>query len=150
VPGTIQRLARYHIGFDWVWDLLFARDLAHPRAQPTERISRAYYQPGDYIFRQGEPAMHFYAIERGEVEVWHTLDGTAPATLLNMLGPGDFFGEMALMDDQPRSASIRARTAVEVLVLGRHVFTQISSALWYAPYVRAAAAMEPGAGGAKG
>jgi NADH dehydrogenase len=120
---------RAKVGFDWVWDLLFARDLAHPRAQPTERISRAYYQPGDYIFRQGEPAMNFYAIERGEVEVWQTMDGTAPATLLNILGPGDFFGEMALIDDQPRSASIRARTAVEVLVLGRHVFTQISSAL---------------------
>jgi NADH dehydrogenase len=56
---------RAKVGFDWVWDLLFARDLAHPKAQPTERISRAYYQPGDYIFRQGEPAMNFYAIKRG-------------------------------------------------------------------------------------
>jgi NADH dehydrogenase len=36
---------------------------------------------------------------------------------------------MALIDDQPRSARIRARTAVDVLVLGRHVFTQISSTL---------------------
>jgi NADH dehydrogenase len=120
---------RVKVGLDWAWDLLFARDLAHPKAQPTERISRAYYQPGDYIFRQGEPAMNFYAIERGEVEVLQTTDRTAPATLLNILGPGDFFGEMALLDDQPRSASIRARTAVEVLVMGRHVFTQISSAL---------------------
>ena len=63
--------------------------------------------------------MNFYAIERGEVEVLHTMDGTEPATLLNILGAGDFFGEMALIDDQPRSASIRARTAVEVLVMGR-------------------------------
>ena len=120
---------RAKVGFDWVWDLLFARDLAHPRAQLTERISRAYYQPGDYIFRQGEPAMNFYAIERGEVEVLQTTDGPEPAMLLNILGAGDFFGEMALINDQPRSASIRARTAVEVLVMGRHVFTQISSAL---------------------
>jgi signal-transduction protein with cAMP-binding, CBS, and nucleotidyltransferase domain len=57
------------------------------------------------------------------------MDGTESATLLNILGPGDFFGEMALIDDQPRSASIHARTAVEVLVLGRHVFTHISAAL---------------------
>ena len=120
---------RAKVGLDWAWELFFARDLAHPRAQPTERVSRAYYQPGDYIFRQGEPAMNFYAIERGEVEVLQTMDGTEPATLLNILGAGDFFGEMALIDDQPRSASIRARTAVEVLVMGRHVFTQISSAL---------------------
>jgi NADH dehydrogenase len=75
---------------DWAWELLFARDLAHPKAQPTERVSRAYYQPGDYIFRQGEPAMNFYAIERGEVDVLQTRDGTEPAMLLNILGPGDF------------------------------------------------------------
>jgi NADH:ubiquinone reductase (H+-translocating) len=55
---------RAKVGFDWAWELLFARDLAHPRAQPTERVSQAYYQPGEYIFRQGEPAMNFYAIER--------------------------------------------------------------------------------------
>jgi NADH dehydrogenase len=120
---------RVKVGFDWAWDLLFARDLAHPRAQPTERVSRAYYQPGDYIFRQGEPAMNFYVIERGEVEVLQTTNTTEPAALLNILGPGDFFGEMALIADHPRSASIRARTAVEVLVMGRHVFTHISSAL---------------------
>jgi NADH dehydrogenase len=120
---------RAKVGLDWAWELLFARDLAHPKAQPTDRISRAYYQAGDYIFRQGEPAMNFYAIERGAVDVLQTTDGSEPAILLNILGPGDFFGELALLNDHPHSASIRARTDVEVLVMGRHVFTHISSAL---------------------
>ena len=120
---------RAKVGFNWAWDLLFARDLAHPRAQQSERVARAYYQPGDCIFRQGDPALNFYVIEKGEVEVLQAAGGTEPATLLSVLGPGDFFGEMALIDDHPRSASIRARTAVEVVVMGRHVFTNISNAL---------------------
>ena len=49
--------------------------------------------------------------------------------VLAVLGPGDFFGEMALFDNQPRNASIRARTPVEVVVMGRNVFTQISGSL---------------------
>jgi NADH dehydrogenase len=68
-------------------------------------------------------------IEQGEVEVLQKTEGDEPASSLDILGPGDFFGEMALVDERPRSASIRARTAVEVLVMGRHVFTHISSAL---------------------
>jgi NADH dehydrogenase len=46
-----------------------------------------------------------------------------------VLGPGSFFGEMALMGNRPRLMSVRARSEVEVLVLGKNVFTQMSSAL---------------------
>lgn len=119
---------RAKVGFDWVWDFLFGRDLTHPRARQTERVTRAYYQPGDYVFRQGDPATNFYVIEKGEVDVLRTVGGE-PAALLSILGPGEFFGEMALIDDQLRNASIRARTAVEVVVMGRRVFADISTAL---------------------
>lgn len=49
--------------------------------------------------------------------------------IIAVLGPGDFFGEMALIDNQPRNAGIRARTPVEVVVMGRNVFTEISDSL---------------------
>jgi len=45
------------------------------------------------------------------------------------LGPGSFFGEKALMSNEPRVATVRARTPVEVVVMGKNVFTQISGAL---------------------
>ncbi|MDA2921282.1 cyclic nucleotide-binding domain-containing protein [Desulfobacterota bacterium AH_259_B03_O07] len=120
---------RVKVAFDWAWDLFYSRDLAHPKADPTERISRAHYQPGDYIFSQGDPGTNFYVVENGEVEVIQNTDeGQAPKTLA-VFGQGDFFGEMALIDNRPRNAGIRARTAVEVLVMGRNVFQQISAAL---------------------
>jgi NADH:quinone reductase (non-electrogenic) len=120
---------RVKVGFDWGWELIFSRDLAHPKTNQTERVSRAYYRPGDYIFHQGEPGSNFYIIKSGEVEVLQSNNEGIPAEVVAVLGPGDFFGEMALIDDKPRNASIRARSPVETVVMGRNVFTQISSSL---------------------
>lgn len=117
---------RIKVGFDWAWQVVFSRDLSHLKPDTTERVSHAYYQPGEYVFRQGDPAASFYAIEKGEVEV--VLEGEEER-LLAVLGPGDFFGEMALVLDAPRSASVRARSAVEVVIMGREVFSQISGSL---------------------
>lgn len=60
----------------------------------------------DYFFREGDPATAMYVLERGRVSVlrgWH-----GQQTLLRSLGKGDCFGEMALLDLFPRSASVRA------------------------------------------
>jgi len=117
------------VGFDWAWLLLFPRDLAHLRTRTTDRVSHAHYQAGDFIIRQGEPPTNFYVIEQGEVEMTRVTDKDPKGEVVAILGPGSFFGEKALLSDEPRVASVRARTAVEVLVLGKNVFTQISGAL---------------------
>ena len=61
---------------------------------------------GDFFFREGEPAEAMFVLERGRVTVskgWQGHD-----LLLRRLGRGDCFGEMALLDLFPRSASVRA------------------------------------------
>ena len=120
---------RAKVGFDWAWDLVFSRDLAHLKTDQSTRVSRACYHPGDYIFRQGDPGGCFYVIEKGEVEVLQSTNGAESAKPLRVLSPGDFFGEIALIQSQPRSASVRARTPVQVVVMGRQVFTQLSRSL---------------------
>src|SRR5262245_11693099 len=119
---------RVKVGADWAWDLLFARDLVNLKTDPTERVSRAYYRPGDFVFRQGEPALNFYSVEKGTLDVVRTSD-EGSEQLVAVIGPGDFFGEMALIEGRPRSASVRARTPVEVTTLGAQVFSRISKAL---------------------
>ena len=119
---------RVKVALDWTWELFFPRDLAHPRVNQTERIARAHYRPGDFIFVEGEPAMSFYMIEQGEVDVLQR-DATGQPQLMAVLGPGEFFGEIALLDGTVRIGSVRARAAVEVLVMGKEVFSQISGAL---------------------
>ena len=119
---------RTQVGFDWAWLLLFPRDLAHIRIERTDRVSHAHYDSGDFIIRSGEPPTSFYVLEKGEVEVLRPNNG-APSEVVNVLGPGSFFGERALLGNRPRVMSVRARTPVEVLVMGKNVFTQISGAL---------------------
>jgi NADH dehydrogenase len=119
---------RARVGFDWAWELAFARDLVCLGPRLTERVGSLHYGPGDFVFRQGDPASDFYVVRRGELEVLRSEPAAAP-TVLSVLGPGDFFGEMALLSDQPRSASVRARGPVEVVAIGRDAFARISSAL---------------------
>lgn len=119
---------RAKVAFDWTWDLFFPRDLAHPRVDQTERIGRAHYRPGDFIFIEGASATSFYVIEEGEVEVLGR-DAGGQEHLIAVCGPGEFFGEIALLEQTARIGSVRARTAVEVLVMGKDVFSRISGAL---------------------
>jgi NADH dehydrogenase len=120
---------RVKVGADWAWDLLFSRDLVNLKADPTERVSRAYYRPGDFVFRQGEPALNFYSVEKGTLDVIRINEADGSEQLVAVIGPGDFFGEMALIEGRARSASVRARTPVEVTTLGAQVFSRISKAL---------------------
>jgi NADH dehydrogenase len=119
---------RLQVGFDWASLLVFPRDLAHTRVEQTNRVSHAHYNPGEFIIRKGEAPTNFYVLEQGEVEVVRANDGS-DGEVVTVLGPGSFFGERALIGNRPRLMSIRARTPVEVLVMGKNVFTQISGAL---------------------
>ncbi|HWX22707.1 MAG TPA: FAD-dependent oxidoreductase [Candidatus Binatia bacterium] len=119
---------RFQVGFDWASLLLFPRDLAHVRIEQTDRVSHAHYNAGEFIFRQGEPPTNFYVLEKGEVEVVRATNGS-DGEVVAVLGAGSFFGERALIGNRPRVMSIRARTPVEVLVMGRNVFAQMSGAL---------------------
>jgi NADH dehydrogenase len=119
---------QFQVGFDWAWLLVFPRDLAYVRTEQTERVSHAHYQQGDFIFRKGEAPTNFYVLEKGEVEILRATDG-AGEDVVAVLGAGSFFGERALVDNRPRVMSVRARTPVEVLVMGKNVFAQISGAL---------------------
>jgi len=107
------------------------------RSESTERVSHAHFDSGDFIIKQGDAPTNFYVLEQGEVEVLRSIppENGKPAgngsdyEVVTVLGSGSFFGERALLGNRPRVMSIRARTPVEVLVMGRNVFTQVSGAL---------------------
>jgi NADH dehydrogenase len=120
---------KFQVGFDWAWLIFFPRDLACLRTSTTDRVTHAHYQTGDVIINPGDPPTNFYVIEKGEVEVIRATPKDPNGEVVAVLGPGSFFGEKALLSNEPRVATVRARTPVEVVVMGKNVFTQISGAL---------------------
>lgn len=69
------------------------------------------FRPGQIIVTQGTPGTAFYLILSGRVEI------VRDSSSLGALGPGDFFGEMSLLDNAPRSASISALEETSCLML---------------------------------
>jgi hypothetical protein len=74
---------------------------------------------GSFVFREGDAGSDMYIIESGTLEVLRSARGNVPVATL---GPGDFFGEMAILEDQPRFASVRAVSAARVLRVDRAAF----------------------------
>jgi len=83
-------------------------------------MQTASFHPGETILSEGEPGDSAYLIVKGSVEV--TVGEGASARVVGMLGAGDVFGEMSLIDPGPRSATVRALTATECLVTGFEEF----------------------------
>lgn len=86
----------------------------------TWRFEQESFRRGSLLIREGEPGDCAYTLIRGQCEVFKTADGSARR--LKVLGPGDSFGEIAILADVPRSASVRALSDVEVRVVERVAF----------------------------
>ena len=74
------------------------------------------FPAGQYVFKAGDPGEAMYIVTEGEVDV---LDGS---TVLDTIGPGSIVGELALIDDEPRSASVRAKTDCRLVPVDRRRF----------------------------
>lgn len=82
------------------------------------------YRRGETIFRENDPGDALYIIQTGLVRIYRvTADGREKT--LAILTDGDFFGEMALVDDLPRSAVAQARDKTQVLVIYKQDFERL-------------------------
>ncbi len=82
------------------------------------------FDPGEVIFRQGDRGREVYAIRSGTVEVLLSRpDGSQE--VIKRLGPGECFGEMALLGKAPRSATIRTVTGVQVFKMSPSNFAAL-------------------------
>lgn len=85
------------------------------------------FTAGDLIVREGEPGLSLFLIEAGSVDV-RTCDPTGQEVLLAELGPGEFFGEVAVLTGRPRTATIVARETVTLIeILGEDLERIVAS-----------------------
>lgn len=123
VIAFVHQLRRSH-------DEWLARALPHlPEpllVATTGRLEIQRFPAGRTIVREGSPADTFYIVARGEVEVVRE-DAGGRQVRLAILEPGQFFGEVGLLVDTPRTASVRAKSPVELLAVDRETFRMMVS-----------------------
>ena len=93
-----------------------------PSDDPRARLLVAV-PAGKVVFREGERGEEMYIIEDGEVEIVK-LHGPVERAL-STLGPGDFFGEMSLLEGQPRVATAKAKSDAKLLPIDASTFDQL-------------------------
>src|SRR6218665_410023 len=102
-----------------LFDMLSSAELLYL----SELAEQRRYSAGELVFEEGELGDSLYVIVRGEVEVVRRDDSGRPRPLTVLTAP-ELFGEMSLIDKEYRSATVRARTAAELLRLtAQHLAT---------------------------
>jgi NADH dehydrogenase len=124
--GKMPTLARkVQIGFDWLWDMFFARDIVQLNQRQTHRVPRAHYEPGQFVYRQGDEAEEWFVIERGTAGVY--VEGDAQPVAI--IGPGEHFGAGAILHSTSEPVSIRAEEPLDVLAMSRERFRDLADHL---------------------
>ena len=83
------------------------------------------YNDGEYIIRQGEDGQDFFVISEGQGTVCKSMAPGQPEVNIVDLSEGHFFGELALLKDQPRAASVVAKGRCVCLTLDRGAFERL-------------------------
>jgi CRP/FNR family transcriptional regulator, cyclic AMP receptor protein len=99
---------------------LLSRLSTSQRARLAKLATTRGYKPGATVVRQGDTSMSFYVVLSGRVRVEQEV-GEGRITLREY-GPGGFFGEMGLIDDMPRSATVVSTDATECALLSKWDF----------------------------
>lgn len=97
---------------------LFALLDDQERALLAERVEQVTFTEGQVVFNVGDPGDSMYVVTSGEVQL-SVKTKTGEEMFLESPGPGEFFGEISLLDEGPRTATARAKTAVVAIEIDR-------------------------------
>jgi len=120
LPGWGRRLK---VAAAWTLDLLLPPELVQLRTDVTPAIAQEHFEPGEIVFHEGDSGDRLYILLRGQAEV---LIGTRRVA---ELAAGAYFGEMALVTNAPRNATVRCITAMDVLALPKRDFGLLATHL---------------------
>ena len=111
---------------DFLKSISLFEDLKTGEILRLERtLHKRHYRKGEVIFNEGEPGAALYIIKEGEVDVVINYDSQDPISLTSLTN-GMFFGEIALFDETPRSATIVASKECEIIALSKPDFILFS------------------------
>jgi CRP/FNR family transcriptional regulator len=102
---------------------IFSELSAHEAGLATQGIQQVQLQAGDILFHQGDPGDSLYFVISGELKVSLYVP-EADDRVISKLGPNSMIGEMGLLLDEPRSATVSAATDAELWMVSRDKFNE--------------------------
>jgi NADH dehydrogenase len=124
MPGWGRRLK---VAASWALDALLPAELAQLKLDDSVKLAREHFEPGQEVFVQGDLGDRVYIIMRGRAAVSREEGGRT--IRLAELGPGEYFGEMAVLGDTTRNATVRSVEALDVVALPKREFMLVTSNL---------------------
>ena len=125
LPGLDRKI---RVAADWTLDLILPPDIVQLKTDRALGVRREYFEPGQVVFREGDRGDWLYIVTDGEVEVLRTVPGRGEQPL-RRLGVGECFGEIALVSEKARTATVRAVSATSVLAVDREAFQAMFATL---------------------
>ena len=119
---TASRDGDYRRALDQVH--IFEPLSAQEKEAVVKSMVRSVYAPGEIIIKRGDPGESMFIIHRGKVEV-RLPSNNGDQHQVAVLEPGNFFGEMALLTGEPRTADVSAIEEVEILEIRKGVIEQL-------------------------
>ena len=116
MPGLDRKL---RVGLDWLTGAIFKTDLVQLRVETSSSIIREHFDAGQIVFEQGDAADRLFIIQKGAVEVLR--DGVSIAKI----GEGESFGEMGLLTNSARNATVRATKSTDLVAIAKSDITQL-------------------------
>ncbi|HSE97623.1 MAG TPA: cyclic nucleotide-binding domain-containing protein, partial [Blastocatellia bacterium] len=124
MPGWGRRLK---VASSWTLDFLLPAELVELKLSSSTGMSQEHFEPGEEVFHQGDLGDRIYIIVNGQAEVVREDNGSE--MVLARLGAGEYFGEMALLRQTTRSATVRCITPMDTLSLHKREFGLLTTYL---------------------
>lgn len=124
LPGWGRRMK---VAASWTFDLFLPPELVQLKLTNSMGVAHEHFEPGQEIFQQGDLGDRIYIIANGRAEVVRHDSGHE--ILLAHLGPGEYFGEMALLNQTTRNATVRCAEPLDVLSIHKREFSVLAANL---------------------
>lgn len=127
-PEQLENLLSAEANYEDVPETTYNSPFLHllvsaDRGQLTQSLRELYFDPGEIVFHDGDEGDTMYLIWSGKIAI--VKGDLASPVILSYRGPGEIFGEMAILEHQPRSATIVALDRLRVLEINRQRFDQL-------------------------
>lgn len=124
MPGWGRRLK---VAVSWTLDTFLPPELVELKLNRSMSIAQEHFEPGEEVFQQGDLGDRIYIIINGQAEA--VREEADCKTVLAQLGPGEYFGEIALLRKTTRSATVRCTAPMDTLSLPRREFSLLTAYL---------------------